>query len=335
MEKDVVVKFDDISITYFVEPQPLTAVDKVSLEIERGKVTALVGESGSGKTTLISSLLSCITKPGKITNGTVYFYPKNKEVDGEVIEIPKLNDKQTNSFRWEKISMVFQASQSTLNPLMTIYQQLYETAYYHKKIKSKQEFDERLTKLFDITKLDKNRVLKSYPHQLSGGMKQRVMIVFALLLEPELIVLDEPTTALDVITQEYIFNQLVEINKTLGITMILLTHDIGVVAKIADNIAVMYAGKIVEYSDVYTIFRKKMHPYTKGLIEATPSIISDPSLIKPIPGNPPDIRNLPAGCPFYDRCPLRKEICEGSKPEFKDIEENHLISCHLYDGENQ
>lgn len=327
---DIQVKFNEITIEYILGKQRLKAVNNVSIGIKKGKVTAFVGESGSGKTTLVSSLLSCISSPGKITGGEVIFYDKKGPIN-----VATLNEKEINMFRWEKISMVFQASQSTLNPLLTIYDQFYETAYYHGKIKSKedkQKFNEKLDKLLDITKLDKERVLKSYPHQLSGGMKQRVMICFALLLEPELIILDEPTTALDVITQEYIFNQLVEINKMFGITMLLLTHDIGVVAKIADNIAVMYAGSIMEYSDVYTIFRNKSHPYTKGLIEATPSLLVDPSEIKPIPGNPPDIRNLPSGCPFHDRCPKATEKCKTIKPEFKEIKKNHFIACHLFDG---
>ncbi len=328
---DILVKFNNITIEYILNKQHLKAINNVSLNIEKGKVTAFVGESGSGKTTLVSSLLSCISYPGKITGGEVEFIDK----DGP-INIATLSDKKINNFRWEKVSMVFQSSQSTLNPLLTIYDQFYETAYYHGKIKNEEDkivFDKKVEKLLDITKLDKRRILKSYPHQLSGGMKQRVMICFALLLDPELIILDEPTTALDVITQEHIFNQLVEINKTMGITMILLTHDIGVVAKIADNIAVLYAGSVMEYGDVYTIFRKRMHPYTKGLIEATPSLLVNPALIKPIPGNPPDIRNLPTGCPFHERCPKATDKCKTTKPLFEEIENNHFIACHLYTKE--
>lgn len=328
---DILVKFNNITIEYILNKQHLKAINNVSLNIEKGKVTAFVGESGSGKTTLVSSLLSCISYPGKITGGEVEFIDKDSPIN-----IATLSDKKINNFRWEKVSMVFQASQSTLNPLLTIYDQFYETAYYHGKIKNEEDkivFDKKVEKLLDITKLDKRRILKSYPHQLSGGMKQRVMICFALLLDPELIILDEPTTALDVITQEHIFNQLVEINKTMGITMILLTHDIGVVAKIADNIAVLYAGSVMEYGDVYTIFRKRMHPYTKGLIEATPSLLVDPALIKPIPGNPPDIRNLPTGCPFHERCPKATDKCKTTKPLFEEIENNHFIACHLYTKE--
>lgn len=326
--KDILVQFNHITIEYILNKQHLKAINDVSLQIEKGKVTAFVGESGSGKTTLVSSLLSCISYPGKITGGEVLFMDENGPIN-----VATLSDKKINHFRWEEVSMVFQASQSTLNPLMTIYDQFYETAYYHGKIKTKEDkiaFDEKVEKLLDITKLDKNRVLKSYPHQLSGGMKQRVMICFALLLDPKLIILDEPTTALDVITQEHIFNQLVEINKTMGITMILLTHDIGVVAKIADNIAVLYACSVMEYGDVYTIFRKRMHPYTKGLIEATPSLLMDPSKIQPIPGNPPDIRNLPTGCSFHERCAKATEKCKLEKPMFKEIEDDHFIACHLY-----
>lgn len=328
---DILVKFNNITIEYILNKQHLKAINNVSLNIEKGKVTAFVGESGSGKTTLVSSLLSCISYPGKITGGEVEFIDKEGPIN-----IATLSDKKINNFRWEKVSMVFQASQSTLNPLLTIYDQFYETAYYHGKIKNEEDkiaFDKKVEKLLDITKLDKRRILKSYPHQLSGGMKQRVMICFALLLDPELIILDEPTTALDVITQEHIFNQLVEINKTMGITMILLTHDIGVVAKIADNIAVLYAGSVMEYGDVYTIFRKRMHPYTRGLIEATPSLLVDPALIKPIPGNPPDIRNLPTGCPFHERCPKATDKCKNEKPLFEEIKDNHFIACHLYTKE--
>jgi peptide/nickel transport system ATP-binding protein len=322
-----IVRFEKVSIEYLLKNQHLKAVNEVTLDIPEGKITAFVGESGSGKTTLVSSLLQTISSPGKVTGGAVYFYDGDKKID-----VTKLNEKEINQFRWEKVSMVFQASQSTLNPLMTIYDQFYETAYYHNAITTKEAFDEQLTKLFSMVKLDKSRVLKAYPHQLSGGMKQRIMIVFALLLNPKLIILDEPTTALDVITQEYIFNQLLEINHQLGITMILLTHDIGAVAKIADYVAVMYAGSIMEYGDVYTIFKDKDHPYTAGLIGATPSFLVDSSNITPIAGRQPDIRNLPKGCPFYERCQKHLPQCEETRASLCQIGEDHLIQCHLFTG---
>lgn len=326
MNDDIIVKFEDVTIDYLLKKQTLRAVSNVSLNIKKGKITAFVGESGSGKTTLVSSLIQNISSPGKVTNGKVWFYDGDKPID-----VISLNSKEINSFRWEEVSMVFQASQSTLNPLNTIYESLYETAFWHNKITSKEEFNEHVNYLLDLVKLDKERVLKSYPHQLSGGMKQRLMIVLALLLNPKLIILDEPTTALDVITQEYIFNQLLEIKEKFNITMILLTHDIGVVAKTADYVAVMYSGSIMEYGDVYTVFDKKMHPYTKGLIEATPSILVDVENVKPIPGNPPDIRNLPKGCPFSERCSRATEKCICNKPQLCEIEKDHFINCFMYE----
>lgn len=327
-QKEILVAFDNVTIEYEMKNQSLRAVRDFSLQIEKGKITAIVGESGSGKTTAVSALLQAISTPGRVTAGRVFFYDEDKKID-----VTALKDEQLRQFRWEKVSMVFQASQSTLNPLMTIYDQFYETAFYHGAIKNKEVFRARLNELFDLVKMDANRVLNIYPHQLSGGMKQRVMIAFALLLNPRLVILDEPTTALDVITQKYIFNQLIEINKKLGTTFILLTHDIGIVAKAADNVAVMYAGSIMEYGDVYTVFGRSMHPYTKGLINATPSILRSADSVEPIPGSPPDIRQLPQGCPFSPRCTICVDSCRTSMPDVITTAEGHMVRCRLYDGE--
>jgi len=330
MKNNSILRFENITIDYPAQKLVGRAVNGVTLEIEKGKITAFVGESGSGKTTIVSSIINFISSPGRITNGRVLF------IDGEkTIDISKLSEAETNKFRWEKVSMVFQASQSTLNPLTTIYDQFYETAFYHDAIKSKEEFGLHLRKLFDLVKLDADRVLKSYPHQLSGGMKQRVMIAFALLLHPEVIILDEPTTALDVITQEYIFNQLLEINRNTGITMLLLTHDMGAVAKMADNVVVMYGGSVMEYSNVDSIFEKKMHPYTRGLVNATPSLLINLTEIKPIGGTHPDIRNMPVGCPFQERCDRCMPICKEKRPNLVSIEEEYQISCHLFGGKER
>lgn len=324
-EKEILVAFDDVTIEYEMKKQSLRAVKDFSLEIEKGKITAIVGESGSGKTTAVSALLQAISNPGRVTKGHVYFYD-----NGQKIDVTALKDEELRRFRWEKVSMVFQASQSTLNPLMTIYDQFYETAFYHGAVGSKEEFLSKLERLLDLVKLDSKRVLNVYPHQMSGGMKQRVMIAFSLLLDPALVILDEPTTALDVITQKYIFNQLIEINRKLGTTFILLTHDIGIVAKAADNVAVMYAGSIMEYGDVYTVFGRKLHPYTHGLINATPSIIKAADQIEPIPGSPPDIRKLPEGCPFHPRCKHCTDVCRQQMPEMIQNADGHRICCHLH-----
>ncbi len=326
-EKEILVEFDNVTIDYEMKEQSLRAVRDFSLEIEKGKITAIVGESGSGKTTAVSALLQAISSPGRVTGGAVYFHQ-----NGERIDVTALKGEALRRFRWEKVSMVFQASQSTLNPLMTVYDQFYETALYHNAFQSREAFEKRLSMLFDLVKLDGRRILHVYPHQMSGGMKQRVMIAFALLLDPELVILDEPTTALDVITQKYIFNQLIEINRKLGTTFLLLTHDIGIVAKAADRVAVMYAGSVMEYGDVYTVFGKTMHPYTKGLIHATPSLLRSQSEIEAIPGSPPDIRKPPEGCPFHPRCKVCSDICRRQMPEMIRTDDGHQVRCHLFDG---
>ena len=327
MEKDIIASFRDMTIDYVMKKTSLRAVSHLSLDIRRGGITAFVGESGSGKTTAVSALLQGISSPGRVVGGSVLYYGDEGEVD-----VTALKGEALRRFRWEQVSMVFQASQSTLNPLLTIYDQFYETAYYHGAVSSKEAFDRRLEELFDMVKLDAGRVRKAYPHQMSGGMKQRVMIAFALLLNPKLVILDEPTTALDVITQKYIFNQLMEINRQLNVTFLLLTHDIGIVAKAADYVAVMYAGSIMEYADVYTLFGGKLHPYTRGLINSTPSILRSAGEIRPIPGAPPDIRSLPEGCPFSPRCEFCSEVCRTRKPELTEYAKGHWIACHLYGG---
>lgn len=186
--------------------------------------------------------------------------------------------------------------------------------------------------MLKIVNLDPDRTLKMYAHELSGGMKQRVMIAFSLLLNPDLIILDEPTTALDVITQDYILNILKRINREMGTSMLLLTHDIAVVAKFADYVGVMYAGKLVEYGDTLAVFEKKLHPYTAGLINATPSLYADLEGLKPIGGNPPDFVNLPKGCVFHPRCPKCMEVCKNYMPPDTFDSSGHLVKCHLIKG---
>ncbi|MBR1581916.1 MAG: ABC transporter ATP-binding protein [Bacilli bacterium] len=326
--KENIVEFKNISIDYPMKKYTLRAVNNVSLNVKRGKITALVGESGSGKTTLSSSLIRCISEPGIIAEGEVIFNSN----DGSLINVEKLKEKELRSFRWEKVSMVFQAAQSALNPVLTVRQQFYETLDEHGIKLTKEEKEAKCLKILDFVKLDSKRVIDCYPHELSGGMKQRVMIAFSLLLDPEVIILDEPTTALDVITQHYIFNLLKEINKTMNISMLLMTHDISVVASFADYIAVMYGGRVMEYGSVEEVFKNKLHPYTKGLINATPSIIGNIDDVRPIDGRPPNMLDLPKGCVFSDRCPFAKDICKEKEPETLYKEDGSFIKCHLFLG---
>lgn len=324
-----VVEFRRVSIDYPLKKFTLRAVNDVSLELKRGKITALVGESGSGKTTLASSLIDCISEPGRIAAGEISFFGR----DGGEIRVDRLNEKQLRRFRWEKTSMVFQAAQSALNPVMTVRQQFFETLTEHGFGKGKEEMEAYCRKFLDYVKLDPERVLDSFPHELSGGMKQRVMIAFSLLLDPEVIVLDEPTTALDVITQSCIFQLLKQINRELGVTMLLMTHDISVVAKFADYVGVMYGGRLMEYGDVLHVFRECAHPYTAGLIGATPSIIGSISDMKPIEGTPPDLLHLPAGCVFAPRCPKCSALCRTAEPPMRSVADGTRGKCYFYKGE--
>ena len=319
---DNIIEMRGITIDYKMKKYNIRAVTNVDLDLKKGKITALVGESGSGKTTLASSILHCISEPGVLTEGSIRYF------DGEsVLDTHLLKGKELNRFRWEKVSMVFQAAQSALNPVMNIFDQFYETAKVHNPSLNKAQIREKMRALLEFVNLDAERIMGNYPHELSGGMKQRVMIAFAILLSPGLIILDEPTTALAVITQDYIFKILKQINKEQGISMLLMTHDIGVVAKFSDYVGVMYAGRLMEYGTVREICKQSAHPYTRGLIAATPSLIADLSEMKPIGGLPPDLRNLPQGCVFSPRCPYCEDRCLCSEPETVN-KNGHLVKCH-------
>lgn len=326
MEKRYIAEFDHVSIDYEMVRLCLHAVNDVSMKLEKGKITAVVGESGSGKTTLASALLNCITSPGRVVGGRVIVHSEKR---GEDIDVTALNEKQLNDFRWDIVSMVFQGAQSSLNPIVTILNQFYETYKIHGGKESKKEARKIFAKLLERVNLSE-RVLDSYPHEISGGMKQRVMIALALLLRPEIIILDEPTTALDVITQSYIFGLLKSINEEYGTTMLLLTHDIAVVAEYADNLGVMYGGRLMEFGTVEDVFARRFNPYTEGLINATPSLRRDADTLTEIPGTPIDITNLPPGCVFAERCLKKTERCEIVSPDDVDMGGGHMVKCHLY-----
>ncbi len=322
MDEANIVEIKNLSIEYKMREYSLKAVSDVDFEIKRGKITALVGESGSGKTTLASSLLSCISVPGEITGGEILY-----DKSGEIIKVNELKDKELRKFRWEEISMVFQASQSALNPIMTVFDQFYETMKVHEPKTTKADALKKMEELLDYVNLDFKRVMKSYPHELSGGMKQRIMIAFSLLLDPKLIILDEPTTALDVITQDYIFRILKGINESMNISMLLLTHDISVVAKFADYVGVMYAGRIMEYGTVKDVFGKPEHPYTEALIRATPALDKDVLEMQSIPGSSPDLNNLPYGCKFNPRCAYADGSCKEDEPPMFNLSAEHVSKC--------
>lgn len=313
-----IAQIRDLSVEFALPNGTIHAVNHLDFDIRENTITALVGESGSGKSTMASTLLNMVSSPGEITSGSV-MYKGN--------DILKYDKHATRKYRWKEVSMVFQAAQNALNPVMTIKDQITETVYAHESGETDETIIKRASVLLDYVRLDPSRVLGCYPHELSGGMKQRVMIAFALLLKPSILILDEPTTALDVITQDYIFDILADIQREMKLTMLLLTHDIAVVAKVAQFVGVMYAGNLVEMGTAHTIFKESSHEYTRQLIEAAPSLIGEIKERRGIVGSPPNLIDIPKGCAFAPRCTLIGDNCTIDRPKTIDLGNDHLVQC--------
>ncbi len=322
MKKNI-IEFKDITIEFFLPKGVLRASNQISLGVREGEIIGFVGESGSGKTTLASAALNVVSRPGEITNGEIIYNGK---------DVLSLSENDLNAYRWEEVAMIFQAAQNSMNPIITIKEHFIETVAAHDKNYKEEEVVKKATELLEFVRLNPSRVLNSYPHQLSGGMKQRTIIALSLILDPKVLILDEPTTALDVITQAYIFDILKEIQEKRNITMIMSTHDVAVIGSMADRIAVMYAGEIVEIGTVYDIFDNPTHPYTKGLITAVPSLTDDVTKRKAIKGNPPNLINRPKGCQFAVRCERKTAECEMESVELQKISEEHFVRCKNFKG---
>lgn len=304
-----ILEIRNLSVDYNTNRGMIRACDDVSLNIYRGEIVGIIGESGSGKSTMASGILKMITPPGRIAAGEILYYPRQ----GEPVDLLKLSDEQYAKHRWTNVTTVFQAAQNVMNPTLRIKEHFVETAQAHDSKMDKARILERATQLIKKVRLEE-RVLESYPHQLSGGMKQRVVIALSLLLDPDILILDEPTTALDVITQWYILDILRTVHAETGITMIFLTHDVSIIGSVVDRIGVMYSAQMVEYGRVENVFSKPTHPYTAGLLGAIPSLKDDVSKRRAIPGYPPNLLDLPEGCRFGPRCPMvQKGICQPEK----------------------
>lgn len=314
---DSIIEIRDLHVEFPLRIGTICAVNGVDLAIQRNAITALVGESGSGKSTIASAMLNLVANPGVISGGEILF---------EGRDVLKLKNEELRHFRWRDVSLVFQAAQNCLNPILSIGDQIIETFRAHGDGRSDKDLLCEAAEYLRYLRLEPDRVLRCYPHELSGGMKQRVMIAFALLLKPKVLILDEPTTALDVITQDYIFDILVNIHKEFGLTMLLLTHDIAIVSRVADYVGVMYAGRLVEMADVITIFKRSVHPYTRQLVAAAPSLIDNLDDRRSITGSPPDLLNLPAGCAFGPRCECHAACC-AEPPPMVDVGNGHLVRC--------
>ena len=299
----------------------VTAVDDVSFDIKKGEIVGLVGESGCGKSVTSLSIMQLLKDtPGKITNGEVIFQGHN------LLDASK---KEMLDIRGDKMSMIFQEPMSSLNPSMRIDKQMIEGIRLHTPLTKAEARKKAADILSQVGIPDPQRVLKNYPHQLSGGMSQRVMIAMAMSCEPDLLIADEPTTALDVTIQAQILELMKKIQQDKGMSILLITHDLGVVARIADRVAVMYAGKIVEEAPVEILFANPTHPYTQGLIASVPKLGSGVKVLPSIPGSVPDLSAMPKGCRFAPRCKYATEKCHQEQPELLSVGEKQKCRCWL------
>ena len=314
-----ILEVENLKMYYHTSKGLVKAINDISFKIKKGETLGIVGESGCGKTSLGTSLLRMPSIPGKYDGGRII-------LDNEDI-IPLKEEYIRKNIRWAKISMVFQGAMNSLTPVYTIEKQMIETINRHIDM-SKSDAVKLIEEYLGYVGLHAD-VAKRYPHELSGGMKQRVVIATALFLKPKLIILDEPTTALDVIVQAQIINLLKKLKKDFDLSFIFITHDLALEAEISDKVCVMYGGKILELASNEDIYKNAKHPYTKRLLAATPRLNKAVSKLEFIEGTPPDLLNPPTGCMFYDRCKERIDKCKNEEPILKDIGNGHLCACHL------
>ena len=319
------LEIKDERLSFFTPAGEVKALNGVSFSMEEGEVLGIVGESGSGKSVTAYSIMGLTAYPGKLVGGTVRF-------NGH--EIEKMTEKEFRKIRGNEVSIIFQDPMTSLNPVYTIGNQIVEVILLHTN-KTKKEAYERARELLELVRINEpTKRLKQYPHELSGGMRQRVMIAIALACEPKLLIADEPTTALDVTIQAQILELMQELRKKLGMSIIMITHDLGVVASMCEKIAVMYAGHIVEYGTADEIFYNPSHEYTKGLIKSIPKLNAEKiERLVPIEGQPVDLLNPPAGCPFAPRCSECMKICLNKMPPKTELSDTHYSYCWLLQKE--
>ncbi|MFW9934915.1 MAG: ABC transporter ATP-binding protein [Candidatus Thorarchaeota archaeon] len=317
------LKVENLTVYYCMRRGDCQAVEDVTFNIEAGDSVGLVGESGCGKSTVAFAILGMLPEPGEIMGGHIYF-------DGE--DIATMTDEEIRNIRWTKIAMVFQGAMNALNPILRVSDQITEAMLKHNRELRKEEALAKTKDLFKLVGMDPDRV-NHYPFEFSGGMKQRAMIVMALACDPKFLIADEPTTALDVTVQAQIMQLLRRLADELGITLMLITHDLSVVAETCRNVFIMYAGKIVETGSVLEIFQHPWHPYAQGLIASIPSIerSSDQTLAS-IPGSPPNLLNPPPGCRFHPRCKYAQDLCKVEDPPLIGVSPGHKAACHLASG---
>ncbi|MDO8137013.1 MAG: ABC transporter ATP-binding protein [Candidatus Brocadiales bacterium] len=307
---------------FFLPPEVIRAVDVVSFSLFRGETLALVGESGCGKSVSALSILRLLPHPpAKILSGRIGF---------RGTDILKLSKEEMRRIRGKEISMIFQEPMSSLNPLLTVGEQIIEAVLVHLPINKKEAKERAVEMLRKVGIPDPEQRQRNFPHELSGGMRQRVMIAMALICNPSLLIADEPTTALDVTIQAQVLHLLRGLQEDSGMAILLITHDLGMVAEIATSVAVMYAGRIVEGARAEELFQKRLHPYTRGLFMSLPQLARTGQRLFSIAGSVPDMADLPRGCRFWPRCPEVREVCRESEPELKDVYDGHKVACWLF-----
>lgn len=311
----------NLAVEYRTPRGPVRAVDDVSFDLAPGEVFGLAGESGSGKSTIAHAIMRILHPPAVITGGKVLFQGDDV-LDMDMDELER--------FRWRDVSMVFQSAMNALNPVMTVGEQISDVIQRHLKLTKREALD-RAAYLLDLVGIESTR-LKAYPHQLSGGMRQRAVIAIALALNPPLMIMDEPTTALDVVVQKEILQQIEELKDKMGFSILFITHDMSLMVEFSDRIGIMYAGKIVETATAQELLNRPQHPYTQGLMSSFPSLTGPKVKLTGIPGAPPDMGNPPSGCRFHPRCVHRFEPCPQQLPLLRESSPDHLVACHLYDG---
>jgi oligopeptide/dipeptide ABC transporter ATP-binding protein len=333
MTDNTLIQVKDLKIHFFTNEGTVRAVDGVTFDIHRGKTLCVVGESGCGKSVTARALLQIVHRPGKIVSGDIILNRKKSDNLSEEINISKLEPKGRviRSIRGKEISMIFQEPMTSLSPMYTVGNQIMETIMLHTKADKKQARERAIEMLGFVGIPRPERIVDEYPFRLSGGMRQRAMIAMALSCNPSMLIADEPTTALDVTTQAQIIDLMQGLQKNYDMGILFITHDLGVVAEIADDVAVMYLGNVVEYSDVYTIFNNPQHPYTQSLLRSIPKVTATREKLEVIEGMVPSPFRRPSGCPFHPRCNKAMPICSQVEPKTISLNDNHQVHCLLFD----
>jgi peptide/nickel transport system ATP-binding protein len=309
-----------LSTYYLTDRGPVRAAEGVSFDLDKGEAMGLAGESGCGKTTVALSLLKILPSNGQVVGGKIL--AKN-------IDIVKLSEAEMRKrVRWKVISMIFQGAMNAMNPLYKVGDQIVEAIKLHEPEVTRREAKERAAKLLEMVGIDASRV-ENYPHEFSGGMKQRALIAMSLCSNPEIVIADEPGTALDVIVQAQVLRLMIELKEKLNLSMVMISHDLSMIAEVCQKLAIMYAGHLVEYGDIVKLFKNPLHPYTVDLIESFPSIRAEKQEMVSIPGFPPNLINPPSACRFHTRCKYAMDICRKETPKLVEVSPNHFAACHL------